>query len=153
MYALAGPVASAAWILARATAHIPGAQAATVIFGAHVRAVIRPGRTPTRVHEFSALDNTEAFCEAVEALDGALNLSRPGAARLLVIVSDGFFTEEQRLLGQQRIDRLTGSGCAVLWLALDVVDPMDDTHLLTLTNPADAATAIGHAAIRALRDA
>ncbi|WP_395111384.1 hypothetical protein [Actinomadura sp. SCN-SB] len=151
MWALAEPVASAAWILARATAHVPDAKAATVIFGAKVRPVTRPGQPPSRVHEFSAEDNTEAFCEAVDALDAALDLSRPGAARLLVIVSDGIFTPDQREGGQRRITRLTGTGCAVLWLSLDGALAMDGTHLVDLEDPAEAAPLIGQAATRALR--
>ncbi|MGP4029713.1 hypothetical protein [Actinomadura sp. 3N407] len=151
MWALADPVASAAWILARATAHVPDAQAATVIFGATVRPVTRPGQIPARVHEFSAEDNTEDFCQAIDALDAALDLSHPGAARLLVIVSDGIFTPDQRTHGQRRITRLTGTGCAVLWLCLGGARTMNGTHQVDLTNPADAAPAIGQAATRALR--
>ncbi|MFI0354228.1 hypothetical protein [Actinomadura sp. 9N407] len=154
MHALAAPVASAAWILARAAAHVPDAVAATVIFGAIVRPVTRPGQTPTRVTEFTARDSREDFVEAVDALDAALDLTRPGAARLLVIVSDGKFKDPQPVIGQQRIDRLTAAGCAVLWLALsDDADAMDGTHLVPLPGPATAADTIGAAATRALHNA
>ncbi|WP_395111307.1 hypothetical protein [Actinomadura sp. SCN-SB] len=154
MMAAAAPVASAAWILARAASHVPHARSATVIFGAKVRPVTHPGNTPARVAEFTAHDSTEQFVQAVDALDGSLDLSRPGAARLLVVVSDGIFTAEQRRTGQQRIDRLTAAGCAVLWLALSGrVNPMDGPHLVTLTDPAGAVSAIGAAATRALRHA
>jgi hypothetical protein len=103
------------------------------------------------VHEFSAEDNTESFCEAVDALDAALDLSRPDAARLLVIVSDGIFTPDQRVDGQRRVTRLIGTGCVVLWLSLDGARAMDGTHLVDLTDPAEAAPLIGQAATRALR--
>jgi hypothetical protein len=53
--------------------------------------------------------------------------------------------------GQQRITRLTGHGCAVLWLALDMALCMDGAHLITLDNPAEAADVIGRAATHALR--
>jgi hypothetical protein len=152
MFALAGPVASAAWILARAASHVPDARSATVIFGAKVRPITSPGNAPKRVTEFTARDSTEQFTEALDALEAALDLTRPGAARLLVIVSDGIFTEQQRTLGQQRVNRLIAAGCAVLWLALDeYTHPMDGAHRVTLTDPADAAAAIGKAAARALR--
>ncbi|GLW67470.1 hypothetical protein Arub01_57130 [Actinomadura rubrobrunea] len=154
MNAVATPVASAAWILARAAAHVPDARSATVIYGAKVRPITRPGRTPTRVAEFTATDSTEDFIEAVEALDAALDLSRPGAARLLVVVSDGIYTTHQRTAGQQRINRLTAAGCAVLWLALDKrAHPMKGTQLVTLADPATAADTIGQAAAQALRNA
>ncbi|TDC74378.1 VWA domain-containing protein [Actinomadura sp. 7K507] len=153
MRPLAAPVASAAWILGRATGHVPDARAATVIFGATVRPVTRPGRTATRVHEFSAADNRHAFAEAVDALDAALDLSRPGGARLLIVVSDGIFHDAERTDGQQRITRLARSGCAVLWLTLGPTAPMDGTLPVPLDDPADASAAIGQAAARALRNA
>jgi hypothetical protein len=154
MGAFAKPVASAAWILARAAAHVTDASSATVIFGNHVRAITHPGRNPARVREFPAKDGTERFCETVDALDAALEFTRPGAARLLVIASDGIFIGPGELTGgQERITRLIKHGCGVLWLALgDGALVMDGAHLVTLTNPADAATAIGQAATRALRE-
>jgi hypothetical protein len=153
MVALADPVASAAWILARATAHIPDAKAATVIFGAKVRPITHPGQTPTRVWEFQAHDSTEAFCEAVDAVDAAVDLTRADAARLLIIISDGIFTTTQRKDGQQRITRLTRNGCAVLWISLGGALPMEGAHLVELTDPTQAASVIGQAATRALRHA
>jgi hypothetical protein len=154
MWLLAAPVASAAWILARAASHVPGAASATVIFGSRVRPVTYPGQAPAKVHEFDAADGTEQFCDAVDALDGALDLSRPGSgARLLVIVSDGQFRVGQRRDGQHRVTRLVQSGCAVLWLALgrDRCDPMKGAHKVALTDPADAVDAIGRAATHTLR--
>jgi hypothetical protein len=152
MYELARPVASAAWIMARAVSHIPDARSATVIFGATVRPITHPGQIPTKVREFEANDGTEQFTEAIDALEAVTELTRPGAARLLVIVSDGNFLPNQREYGQQRINRLTATGCGILWLALDNrADPMEGAHLLTLDDPAAAATAIGKAAAHALR--
>jgi hypothetical protein len=150
MRELAAPIASAAWILAKAAASVPDARSATVTFGRNVQPITYPGKTPTRVRQFKAIDPYEKFCDAVDALDGALQLTRTGAARLLVIVSDGIFCEDERTGGQQRITRLTGHGCAVLWLALDMALCMDGAHLITLTTPADAADVIGRAATRAL---
>jgi hypothetical protein len=69
------------------------------------------------VPEFAADDPTEEFCKAVDALDGALDLSPACAARLLVVVSDGRFRPDQRLGGQERVTRLVKAGCGVLWLA------------------------------------
>ncbi|MFG2091817.1 VWA domain-containing protein [Spirillospora sp. NPDC048824] len=154
MKAMAAPVASAAWILARAAGHIPDALAATVIFGATVRPITRPGHTPNAVTEFAANDSREDFVQAVDALDSAVELTRPGAARLLVIVSDGKFKDDQPKDGQKRLERLTASGCAVLWLALtDEARVMNGAYPVTLTDPAAAADAIGAAAARALRTA
>jgi len=148
---LAQPVASAAWILARAGAHVPDARSATVTFGESVHPVIPPGKAPALVSEFGTWDGTEEFCDAVDALAAALDLSRPGAARLLVVVSDGRFRADQRRGGQERVARLKRTGCAVLWLALQQdATPIEGALSIILADPADAVVAIGQAAIRAL---
>ncbi|WP_431909881.1 hypothetical protein [Amycolatopsis thermoflava] len=154
MGAFAGPVASAAWILANAARHtaVP-ATTATVIFGYHVRPITRPGSTPHRVTEFDTGDSAHHIDTAINALDGALDLSRPDAARLLVIISDGCFENATKAPGQKMLDRLRGSGCAVLWLAPDTRfnEPMHGATVHTLTDPATTARAIGQAATAALR--
>ncbi len=146
-------VASAAWILANAARHtrVP-AQTASVIFGHHVRPLTRPGTPPTEVTEFHSNDNWEDIPVALDALDGALGLSRPGAARLVVIVSDGEFRYQPRTDGQRKLDRLRASGCAVLWLTTSAHDkPLAGATVHVLTDPTTTARAIGHAATAALR--
>ena len=153
MRAFAGPVASAAWILARAAhlAPVP-ATTATVIFGHTVRPVTHPGTTPSQVTEFEANDSWENIPIAIDALDHALGLSRPDAARLLVMVSDGQYRPDPRREGQQRLDRLIASGCAVLWLAPDgYIEPLTGATVHRLTDPTTTADAIGRAATAALR--
>lgn len=154
----ADPVASAAWILANAAHHatVP-ADTATVIFGNHVRPITRPGSTPKQVTEFDANDGWEDIATAIDALDGALGLAQPGAARLLVIVSDGHFRDTPRRDGQHRVDRLRAAGCAVLWLAPTTPhgwpsnEPLEGATVHTLADPAATAQAIGRAATAALR--
>lgn len=155
MEAVTGPVASAAWILAR-VAHLTPmtTTTATVIFGHHVRAITRPGTTPARVTEFHARDGYEDITTAIDALDHTLGLTRPGAARLLVIVSDGEFMPEQTTTGQARTDRLLATGCSVLWLTTDRWSrPFRGTTVHRLTDPTTTAQAIGRAATAALRAA
>ncbi|GGS59719.1 hypothetical protein [Actinokineospora fastidiosa] len=146
-------VASAAWILANAARHtwVP-TDTATVIFGHHVRPLTHPGRPPAEVTEFESNDNWEDIPVALDALDGALGLSRPGAARLLVIVSDGDYRYQPRIDGQRKLDRLRASGCAVLWLTTATHDtPLAGSTVHVLTDPTTTARAIGHAATAALR--
>jgi hypothetical protein len=148
-------VASAAWILANAARHttVP-AQTATVIFGNRVRPLTLPGKAPAMVTEFASNDNWEDVPTALEALDGALGLSVPGAARLLVIVSDGRFREDPRRTGQRKLDQLRANGCAVLWLTTrDTDTPLSGATVHQLTDPTTAARAIGRAATTALRAA
>lgn len=153
MTLLAGPVASAAWILAHAAAHtIIPADTATVIFGHHVRPITHPGKPPTAVTEFGTADNDEAIDEAIDALDGALGLTYPDAARLLIIVSDGRFQPDRARAGQKRIDRLRAAGCGVLWLTSHTCDlPLNGATVHLMTDPATTARAIGRAATAALR--
>jgi hypothetical protein len=146
-------VASAAWILATAANHtrVP-TDVASVIFGSHVRALTRPGTVPSTVTEFASNDNWEDIATAIDALDGVLDLSTPGAARLLVVVSDGKFRPRPRLEGQRRIDRLRLSGCAVLWLIVHATNtPLQGATVHLLKDPADTARTIGRAAVCALR--
>lgn len=153
MSSVAGPVASAAWILNRAAGHVPDARTATVIFGQHVQPVTHPGRTPAHVQEFNAIDDTEQAAEAIDALDGALDLTRPGAARLLVLVSDGYYTDTQTRATHQRLTRLRDTGCAVLWLTPNrPIALMASAQTIELTDPATTADLIATAATRALAD-
>ncbi|GAA0609723.1 hypothetical protein GCM10010174_28830 [Kutzneria viridogrisea] len=148
-------VASAAWILANAARHttVP-AQTATVIFGNRVRPLTLPGQAPAVVTEFASNDNWEDIPTAIDALDGALGLSTPGAARLLVIVSDGQFRDAPRADGQRKLNRLRAGGCAVLWLTTrDTDTPLTGATVHRLTDPTTAAQAIGRAATTALRAA
>ncbi|MDT8916050.1 VWA domain-containing protein [Amycolatopsis sp. PS_44_ISF1] len=155
MDAFTAPVASAAWILAHAARHtaVP-TTTATVVFGAGVvTPVTRPGTTPAKVTEFGTGLSGHVIDTAINALDGALDLSRPNAARLLVIISDGNFEHANRNSGQQMLDRLRDNGCAVLWLAPDEpgIEPMNGATVHTLADPTTTARAIGQAATAALR--
>ncbi|GAA2975807.1 vWA domain-containing protein [Actinokineospora diospyrosa] len=139
-------VASTAWILAHGGRHATvDVTTATVIFGRAVRPITHPGAHPAHVNEFAANDGCHAIATAADALDGALGLSRPGAARLLVIISDGHFDTDEQRDGKKRIDRLRASGCAVLWLTTNEHDqPFNGVTVHQLTDPATAGT--GHPA-------
>jgi hypothetical protein len=155
MGAFTGPVASATWMLARAAGALPGATTATVLFGEDVHALSHPGHSPARVTSFAASDGTEQLCRAIDALDGALGLSSPGTARLLVIVSDMILVSPGETPGaQQRISRLAKAGCGVIILRPDNprarATGWKDAQEITLTDPADTIEVIARAATRAL---
>jgi hypothetical protein len=154
MGAFAGPVASAAWILARAAGHLPCAVTASVLFGKGVHALTRPGEIPAQVTEFAATASTESASRAIDALDGALRLASPGTARLLVIVSDAMFVAPGEPAGvQQRITRLHRAGCGVIILTprgYAATCKYTDCQVTEAASPADAIDAIARAATRAL---
>jgi VWA domain-containing protein len=153
MDAFARPVSSAAWITANAArlTTVP-ATTATVSYNHDVHPITHPGTAPARVTEFQAGGGGHQLGTALDALDGALDLSTPNAARLVVIVSDGKYSAEQRRDAQTRLNRLRESGCAVLWLTVNDTDtPLDGATVHRLDQPTHTARAIGHAATTALR--
>ncbi|MBF6341865.1 VWA domain-containing protein, partial [Nocardia abscessus] len=154
MSKFAAPVSSAAWIIARAAelAAMP-ATTATVTFGDTVTPITYPGTAPAQVTEFGCPDGNHAIDFAIVALEGALGLARPGAARLLVIISDGIYTGLNRDRAQKRLDALRAAGCAVLWLApaRGRVNPLKNSNPHLLTDPATTAAEIARAATAAVR--
>ncbi|WP_435208519.1 hypothetical protein [Streptomyces sp. bgisy034] len=152
MRAAAAPIASAAWIVARAAALTdPDSRTATIAYRRSLTAITAPGRAPTRVTEFDADGGGHSLAEATDALTAGLDLTTPGAGRLLVIASDGHYRPEEAIPAAGRIAALRASGCAVLWLAFDPdPHPLPGTTLLQLADPAQAAAAIGKAATAAL---
>jgi uncharacterized protein with von Willebrand factor type A (vWA) domain len=154
MDSYAGPVASTAWILARATASLPAARTATVTYGRSVRPVTYPGAVPARVTEFTATDRYEDFTRAISALDGALGLAAPGITRILVIVSDGRYKGTQHPDGQKLITRLAASGCLVIWITPgDTASTMTGARVVILADPAATSTAIATAVAARARTA
>ncbi|QHA07853.1 VWA domain-containing protein [Streptomyces broussonetiae] len=152
MHAAAAPIASAAWIVAKAAALTdPDSRTATIAYRRALTAITQPGRVPTKVTEFDADGGGHSLAEAADALTAALDLTAPGTGRLLVIASDGRYRSDEAARAADRITALRAAGCAVLWLAFDTdPHPLPGATLLELHDPAQAVTAIGQAATTAL---
>ncbi|MFE9004322.1 VWA domain-containing protein [Streptomyces sp. NPDC007875] len=152
MNAAADPIASAAWILAKATALTdPDSRTATVAYDRALTAITAPGRAPTKVTRFEARGLGHRLAEAIDALCAGLALTQPGTGRLLVIASDGYYHPDEANRAAQRITTLKDAGCAVLWLAFAPDPcPLPGATPLELTHPAQAITAIAKAATTAL---
>ncbi|MGW2397116.1 hypothetical protein ACWCYY_11240 [Kitasatospora sp. NPDC001664] len=154
MSAACEPVASAAWIVARAAAMTgPDSRTATVAYDSHLTALTRPThRAPAQVTTFRASGGSHSLGDALDALDHGLDLSRPGAGRLLVIVTDAVYTPDETADAVTRIQRLGVAGCAVLQLTLDKKSRhLPGTTLLHLPKPSAAPAAIAKAATDAIR--
>lgn len=156
------PMASTAWVLSEAVRRIQG-RAAMVYYGESVFATLKPGQHLTDVAVYTAPDGTEKFNEAASALNGAMNLTGGSGARLMVVVSDGIYTDNETPKAKEWVKRMTDNGVGVVWLTesanygyygtgakhicagtsaeLVVVEEMDVTKATDL---------IGQAAIRAL---
>ncbi|WP_053726678.1 VWA domain-containing protein [Streptomyces sp. WM6378] len=144
-------VASTAWMFAHGTREVAG-KAATVAFGTAVTPIVAPGQPPSQVTEFHANDGNHRFTEAVNALDGALGLSRKDGARVLVIVSDGHWEPEERLGGKRLVRRLTKAGVHVLWFCLDPgSNVLPGAHRLDVAQVADIPAVLSAALVSALR--
>ncbi|MFE2109766.1 hypothetical protein ACFXAF_28420 [Kitasatospora sp. NPDC059463] len=154
MSAACGPVASAAWIVARAAALTgPDSRTATVAFDYDLTALTRPThRAPDKVTTFAARGASHNLGDALDALDHGLDLSRPGTGRLLVVVTDAHYDPDETAEALTRINRLTTTGCAVLQLTLTTNSlHLPGTTLLHLPRPDNAPAAIAQAATTAIR--
>ncbi|WP_310725802.1 VWA domain-containing protein [Streptomyces sp. N2A] len=150
MDAATTPIASAAWIVAKAAA-LTDSRCATVAYDHAITAITAPGRTPGRVTQFSARGWGHSLAEAIDALSAGLGLAQLGAGRLLVIASDGLYAPHEADRAAECITALRQAECAVLWLAFAPdPQPLPGATLLELTDPAQAAAAIGQAATSAL---
>ncbi|MFE1895213.1 hypothetical protein [Streptomyces yangpuensis] len=154
MRAACAPVASAAWIVARAAALTdPDSLTATIAYDRHLTALTRPThRAPEHVTTFKANGGAHNLGDAIDALDHGLALSLPGAGRLLVIVTDAQYRSDETAAAVTRVKRLTTAGCAVLQLTLTARSlHLPGTTLLHLPKPSSAPAAIASAATDAIR--
>lgn len=147
-----GPIASASWILSKAAASTdPESKTATVAFDRNLAAITHPGRVPDHVTEFAAVYGGHDLAGAIDALDGGLELTRPGAGRLLIVASDGEYFFREAPEAAARINRLIHHGCPVLWLAFAPdPKPLPGTTLVQLNDPASAIDEIAKAATHAI---
>lgn len=157
------PMATTAWVLSEAVRRVQG-KASMVYYGSDVFATLKPGQHLTDVNVYTARDNTEKFDKAFKALDGSMNLLHGSGARLLVIVSDGYYTYEERESAKKWITACHRNGVGVLWLAFEGADngyipyliKGTDAVRIDLKNSASSssiATLIGESAARALTTA
>jgi hypothetical protein len=150
------PMAVTAWAMSEAVRRVQG-RCAMVYYGSGVFPTLK--HLP-EVNVYTAPDGTEKFDKAFKALDGSLNLLNGTGARLLVVVSDGCYTQEERGKAKAWIQECEKNGVAVLWLPFtaayqlgyvrDIVAGTSVALLQDVKDPADAALQIGKAAADAL---
>lgn len=115
------PMATTAWVMSEAVNRIQG-KCAMVYYGTSVFPVLRKGQRLPKVKVYSAPDGTEKFNQGFQALDGALDLLYGRGARLLVIVSDGVYTDEETTRATEIMKKCEDTGVAVLWLTFDSIN-------------------------------
>jgi hypothetical protein len=109
------PMATTAWIMSEATKRVQG-KVSMVYFGNDVFPVLKSGQTLSEVNVYSATDSTEKFDRAFRALNGELDLLDSNGARLLVIVSDGAYPDDEVKKAKGWLKRCDDEGVSVLWL-------------------------------------
>jgi hypothetical protein len=112
------PMATTAWVLSEAGRRVQ-AKTAMVYYGNSVFPTLKPGQHLDEVKVYSAQDGTEEAVEAFKALDGSLDLMYGKGARLMVVVSDGYYRHEIRGEVRDFIRKCHDNGVAVLWLTFD----------------------------------
>lgn len=112
------PMATTAWVMSEAVKRVQG-KTAMVYFGTDVFATLKAGQHLSEVTTWAATDGTEKFDHAFKALDGSLNLLHGTGARLLVVVSDGCYTDGEATAARKWVTRCAESGVGVLWLPFD----------------------------------
>lgn len=149
------PMATTAWVMSEAVRRVQG-RAAMVYYGTGVFATLRAGEHLKEVNVYTAPDGTERFDDAFLAIDGSLNLIDGNGARLLVVVSDGYYTYPEVTKAQQHVAACARNGVGVLWLPFGTdtyaqrIVGNNGTVLSGSFDPAEAASLIGRAAAEAL---
>ena len=157
------PMATTAWVMSEAVRRVHG-KASMVYYGNDVFATLKPGQHLTDVNVYTARDNTEKFGKAFKAIDGSMNLLHGSGARLLVIVSDGYYSQEERDQVKHWLASCKRNGVAVLWLGFEgggndfIPYHIRGTDAVYVEVKSDAtagsiSTMIGEAAARALTTA
>jgi hypothetical protein len=152
------PMATTAWVLSEAGRRVQ-AKTAMVYYGNSVFPTLKPGQHLDEVKVYSAQDGTEEAVEAFKALDGSLDLMYGKGARLMVVVSDGYYRHEIRGEVKDFIRKCHDNGVGVLWLTFDNGGSArgylegTDAQLVCATSEqsaSDIATVIGQACATAL---
>jgi hypothetical protein len=118
MNAAMEPMATTAWVMSEAVKRVQG-KCAMVYYGSDVFPTLKAGQHLDEVAIYSAPDGTEKFDKAFKAINGSLDLLNGTGARLLVVVSDGEYTNDERRSARSWMSRCEQAGVAVLWLPFD----------------------------------
>jgi hypothetical protein len=151
------PMAVSNWVFSEAVRRIQG-KVASVYYGNSVFPGLAPGEHLKKVQIYGAPDGTERFDSAFKAINGKLDLLQSSGARLLVVVSDLHYTENERVAARKWFTRCAQEGVAVIvmpfdaspYFAPEVVEGLPVKLLTKIKDPAKAALEIGVAAADAL---
>lgn len=107
---------SAAYSLGQAVKIIPDGRVSLVTFGDKAAKVLGPYDRLQGVPCLNEGGGTGFLKQAVRAVDGEMNFLRKGAARLLVIVTDGMLNGNEFQGRDEMLQRLLKNGAHILWV-------------------------------------
>lgn len=150
------PMATTAWVMSEAVRRVQG-RCGMIYYGQDIFPTLKPGQHLPQVEVYTAPDGTEKFDKAFKAIDGGMNLLNGTGARLLVIVSDGCYTDVESRSARRWVNECSRRGVGVLWLTFDdgrdarMLTAGSNAIVLTgITRPQAVAMEIGAAAAKAL---
>lgn len=153
MGGVVGAVSSAMWVVANAVNDCEGKMVG-VAFGDEARIVVEPGKAPKRVLDFPANGGMESIGSAMQLADEQLDLSNPMGPRLVIIVSDGYWTSDREAtLANDEMRRVQATGAKIIQVNLGS-EPIDHgaDQIVTLTDAEQMADLIGNACVTALKN-
>lgn len=122
------PLAVARWMLADAVHSIQG-RVATVLFGDDAHGIQRGRQRQRTVDIFDANGGWENYVPAFSMIDGELDLIDGDGARLLVIITDGYFNDSDVVTyAEQTMDMCRQADVAVIWLNVSGRFYREDTY-------------------------
>lgn len=136
---LHGEIADAAWLLSTALARVEG-EFAAVAWNSAAFPVVARGTVPREVVEPRCEGGSSGCPQSLRALDGALDLSHPEGARVVVVATDARIGH--RRFVEAEIGALAASGVGVLWLT-DGPDPRTPPGAVNVTRPARGTLGAG----------
>lgn len=150
-------MATTAWVLGEA-GHRIQAKTAMAYFGSGVFPTLRQGQRLDKVTVYSAKDGGQDIGKAWSAIDGLLNLTGGDGVPMLVIVSDGQYTNEEQNDTLNLLKECKSNGVGVLWLVPPNCRGIADQYVETAGwgqvvndfDPDQVASSIGQSAARSL---
>lgn len=144
-------VSSFSWAVAKAVKTLQG-NVGAVAWNAKSHQLIDANRVGEQINYYEARGGSTGCPNAIQALDGLMNLTYGEGVRLLVVLTDGDLPNRPEI--QKEIDCMSNAGVIVLWINTmrNGFKPNNAT-VAYLSDPKDFGRIVGAKMIEALRSA
>ncbi len=150
-------ISAFSWSITQALRTVKG-KVASVAWDTSTRGIIAPGRFPSQVPVIGSGGGTTAIVPSLNALEGALQLCSSEGVRMLVILTDGEFSNHADT--NKAIDKFVASGVQVVYCHIkdrngyggyNFIPSNKGVTYVKLTQPSQFATVVGDAMVKALK--